>query len=74
MTSTNNPPNGTEPEDAVRLRILARAWAINAKLMTRFATVSDDLDAGSHRAALGGLVGSDDELQNLRCLLRLLED
>ena len=74
MAPTNNPPNRAEPEDAVRLRILARAWAVNAKLMTPFATVSDDLDAGIHRAALGGLVGADDELQDLRCLLRLLED
>lgn len=74
MTSTNNPHDSVAPQDAVRLRIIARAWAVNARLMARFATVSDDLDAGRHRAALGGLMGADADLQDLRSLLRLLED
>jgi hypothetical protein len=73
MAPTNNPPGNAGPDDAVRLRILARAWAINAKLMTRFSVVSDDLDSGSHRAALGGLMGAETDLENLRCLLQLLE-
>ena len=71
---TSNSHDAIAPEDAIRLRILARASALNAKLMARFATVAEDLDAGGHRAALGGLMGADDELTDLRSLLRLLED
>lgn len=74
MTSTGNPHDSPTPDDTVRRRLLARASTINAKLLTRFAKVSDDLDAGSHRAALGALMGADDELTDLRSLLRLLED
>ena len=36
--------------------------AINAKLLARLATVADDLDAGGHLAALGGLDGLEREI------------
>ena len=52
--------------------MLARASAINGKLLARLATVSDDLDAGGHLAALGGLDGIEREIDTMRSFLLLL--
>jgi hypothetical protein len=59
-------------EDAIRRRILAHVAAINGQILTRLGTVSDDLDAGCHRAALGGLDGIERQLQMMHSLLLLL--
>jgi hypothetical protein len=52
--------------------VLARVSAINGKVLARLATVSDDLDAGGHRAALGGLDGLERQIETMRSLLLLL--
>jgi len=52
--------------------VLARVSAINGKVLARLATVSDDLDAGGHRAALGGLDGIEREIATMRNFLLLL--
>ncbi len=67
-------PN-TEPHDldhAIRERILERARAINTKLLSQLGTVADDLDAGGHRAALGGLDGIERQIVTMRSFLLLL--
>ncbi len=71
---SNQHPQKLPPDDdaAFRARILRRAQEINGVLLARLATVSDDLDAGRHRAALGGLDGFERELANMRAVLRLL--
>jgi hypothetical protein len=72
MTEPNRNPQAPELDDALRSLVLARASAINGKLLARLATVSDDLDAGSHLAALGGLDGIEREIQTMRSFLLLL--
>jgi hypothetical protein len=65
----------TPPRDlnaAVRRLILARAAEINGRLLARLATVADDLDQGSHLAALGGLDGIEREIDRMRSFLLLL--
>ena len=57
---------------AVKRLILARAAEINGKLLARLATVADDLDQGSHLAALGGLDGIEREIDRMRSFLLLL--
>ena len=65
----NLPP---DDDAALRVRILRRAQQINGELLARLAAVSDDLDAGQHRAALGGLDGFERELATMRAILLLL--
>lgn len=71
MTETNKQPQ-PEIDEAIRLRVLERAMAINSRLLARLATVADDLDAGSHLAALGGLDGLERQIDTVRSLLLLL--
>jgi hypothetical protein len=47
--------------------------AINGKLLATLATVADDLDAGSHLTALGGLDGLEKQITTMRSFLLLLE-
>ena len=47
--------NRADEDDALRERILMRSQAINIDLVTRLTTVADDLAAGQHLAALGGI-------------------
>jgi len=61
-----------DPEELIRKRVIERAMAINSKLLARFATVADDLDAGNHRAALGGLDGIERDIGTMRSFLLLL--
>jgi hypothetical protein len=64
-----------QPRDlnaGVRRLILARAAEINGKLLARLATVADDLDQGSHLAALGALDGIEREIEQMRSFLLLL--
>lgn len=72
MTETNTPPMQPDLDEALRRLVLARASAINGKLMARLATVSDDLDAGAHLAALGGLDGLERQIEIMRSFLLLL--
>jgi hypothetical protein len=46
--------------------------AINTTLLARLAMVADDLDAGGHRAALGGIDGIERQIDTMRSLLLLL--
>lgn len=70
MTEPNR--KSTDLGDALRRLVLARASAINGKLLARLSTVSDDLDSGSHLAALGGLDGLEQEIETMRSFLLLL--
>ena len=72
MTEPNTQPPPREIDEAIRKRVIARAMAINTKLLARLATVADDLDVGGHRAALGGLDGIEREIDTMRSLLLLL--
>jgi hypothetical protein len=72
MTEPNRKPQPHELDEALRQLVLARASAINGKLLARLSTVSDDLDAGSHLAALGGLDGIEREIETMRSFLLLL--
>ncbi len=72
MTEPNRNPQPSDLDDALRRLVLARASAINGKLLARLSTVSDDLDAGGHRAALGGLDGIEREIATMRSFLLLL--
>jgi len=65
--------NPAEEDDALRERILMRSQAINIDLVTRLTTVADDLTAGQHLAALGGIDGFERELQTMRSFLLLLQ-
>ena len=65
----------TQPRDldaAVKRLILARAAGINGNLLARLATVADDLDQGSHLAAICGLDGMEREINRMRSFLLLL--
>jgi hypothetical protein len=72
MTETNTEPQPRNPDEAIRKLVIGRAMAINTKLLARLATVADDLDAGGHRAALGGLDGIEREIDRMRSFLLLL--
>lgn len=72
MTEPKSNPQPHELDEALRKLVLARVSAINGNLLARLATVSDDLDAGDHRAALGGLDGLEREIATLRSFLLLL--
>jgi len=72
MTDTNAQPQPRDLDEAIRKRIIGRVMAINSKLLGRLATVADDLDAGGHRAALGGLDGLEREIETMRSLLLLI--
>jgi hypothetical protein len=71
-TNTNTEPQPHDLDEAIRKRIIGRAMEINTKLLARLATVADDLDAGGHRAALGGLDGLERQIDTMRSLLLLL--
>jgi hypothetical protein len=72
MTATNTEPQPRELDEALRKLVLKRVMEINTKLLARLATVADDLDAGGHRAALGGIDGLERQIDTMRSLLLLL--
>jgi hypothetical protein len=72
MTEPDFKPQVPNLEAAIRQRILIRTRGINGTLLARLATVSDDLDAGAHLAALGGLDGLERQIDTMRSLLLLL--
>jgi hypothetical protein len=68
----STPPHPPDPDAALRERVLERAKATNEALLARLQTVADDLDAGGHLAALGGLDGIEREVAQMRSFLLLL--
>ena len=72
MTETNTQPKQPDLDEAIRQRILDRAKAINSELLTRLTVAAEDLEAGRHRAALGGIDGIEREIVTMRSLLLLL--
>ena len=72
MTEANLPPQSHDIDNAIRLRILDRAKAINAKLLARLTTAEEDLEVGGYLAALGGLDGIEKQIDTMRNLLLLL--
>jgi hypothetical protein len=72
MTQSNLPPQPHELDEALRRLILARAAEINGKLLALLATVADDLDAGLHLSAIGGLDGIERQVETMRSFLLLL--
>jgi hypothetical protein len=72
MSETNPKRPPPDIDQVIRRHILARAKAINGKLMARLAIIADDLDAGHDLAALGGLDGIEREIQTMRSFLLLL--
>lgn len=72
MTEMNTEPLPHDSDEALRLRVLERVKGINTKLLARLGTVAEDLDAGGHRAALGGLDGIERQIETMRSLLLLL--
>jgi hypothetical protein len=72
MTVITLHPQPHDLDKALRLLIIARATEINGKLLARLATVADDLDAGGHLAALGGLDGIERQIETMRAFLLLL--
>jgi hypothetical protein len=73
MTETNSHSHLHDPDEATRDRVLERAKAINAEILTRLRTAQDDLEAGQHRAALGALDGIEAQLNIIRSVLLLLQ-
>jgi hypothetical protein len=59
-------------DEVIRQRILERARVITTKLLSQLGTVADDVDAGGHRAALGGLDGIERQIATMRSFLLLL--
>jgi hypothetical protein len=72
MTEPNRNTQPPELDDALRRLVLARASAINGRLLATLSTISDDLDAGRHLAAIGGLDGIEREIETMRSFLLLL--
>jgi len=70
MTESNT--RSHDLDEAIRQRILERARAINTTILSQLKTVADDLDAGGHRAALGGLDGIERQIATMRSFLLLL--
>ena len=73
MTKPNDQPHSRDVDEELRLRVFERVKAMNATVLTRLATVANDLEAGSHRAALGGLDGIEQKIATMRSLLLLLQ-
>ena len=72
MTGPNDPPFNAN--EAIRLRLLGRAKALNASVLSRFRTAAEDLEGECHLRALGALDGVDTEIAKLRTLLRLFDE
>jgi len=72
MTEPNRNSQLPDLDEALRRLVLTRASAINGRVLARLSIVSDDLDAGGHRAAIGGLDGLEREIGTMRSFLLLL--
>jgi hypothetical protein len=72
MTQSNPQTKAHDLNEGLRRLIVARAAETNGKLLARLAQVADDLDAGLHLAAIGGLDGVEREVETMRSFLLLL--
>jgi hypothetical protein len=72
MAEINTQSSLPDPNEAIRLRILGRAKALNAEILDRLGTAADDLEAGHHLAALGALDGIERQIETIRSVLLLL--
>jgi hypothetical protein len=73
MTVINMKTPLHDPNEALRQLVISRVSAINGNVLARLATVSDDLDAGQHLAALGALDGLERQIETMRNFLLLLQ-
>jgi hypothetical protein len=73
MNEADRQPPPHEIDAAIRERILARAKAVNGKLLSRFATVVANLNEGHHREALVVLDDIEAAIAKVRIILSLLE-
>lgn len=69
---TQKRTSSTDPDEAIRERIISRAKGVNAEILDRLRIAADDLEAGEHRAALGALDGIEAQLTTIRSVLLLL--
>jgi hypothetical protein len=69
---TKSTTQSSDPDEAIRDRILSRAKAVNAEILDRLRIAADNLEAGEHRAALGALDGIEAKLTTIRSVLLLL--
>ena len=72
MTEQNLNNQSREIDEALRGLVISRVSAINGNVLARLATVSGDLDAGQHLAALGALDGLERQIDTMRNFLLLL--
>jgi hypothetical protein len=72
MTEAIAHPQPLDIDEAIRLRVIERAKAINTQLLARLSTAGEDLEAGGYLAALGGLDGIEKQSDTMRSLLLLL--
>ena len=70
---TQPAPAAFDPNQAIRLRLLGRARALNAEIRSRFTIAAEDIDEERHLSALGAIDGVETEIANLKTLLRLLD-
>jgi len=71
MDQSNQQLPPVDVETVIRQRILSRAALVNAKLLTRLATVSKDIEEGSVKDALSCLGGLERRIYAIRNLLLL---
>jgi hypothetical protein len=73
MSKVNVNRHPRDVDEAIRVRILVRAAAINTytKLLSRLTTVAKDLEEGSTREAINCLGGLERRIYAIRSLLLL---
>jgi hypothetical protein len=72
MTETTLHVQPHDVDAAIRKRILERAALINERLLSRLATVAQDIDESSHKEAISCLGGLERRIYAIRSLLFLL--
>jgi hypothetical protein len=63
--------NTSDLDQAIRERIFARVKERNRKLIVRLEGVAIDLNHNRHYAALGGLDRMEQDIDEMRCFLRI---
>jgi hypothetical protein len=63
--------NTSDLDQAIRERIFARVRERNRKLIVRLEAVAIDLSHNRHHAALGGLDRMEQDIDEMRCFLRI---
>jgi len=64
-------PNTSDLDQAIRERIFARVKERNRKLIVRLEGVGIDLNHNRQHAALGGLDRMEQDIDEMRCFLRI---